>query len=166
MTKRIGRASTAKVIARITGPNGMNAGLAALTQADRALAAPLDIAHFRAQNAAAELAEAASGIQYPTVNVYCEKIVNSLTEKFRRFSGTVHMGVEIRHSQDRLDGLQDKLELYADAVANSLDGARGDWGDGIYYAGGYEISFGAVKRGGRHFVQPAKITFQIAVSRS
>jgi hypothetical protein len=166
MTRRIGRASTAKVMTRITGPNGMNAGLAALAQTDRAVAAPLATAHFHAANAAADLAEAATAVQYPTINVYCEKIVNSLTEKFRRFSGTVHMGVEIRHSQDRLEGLQDRLELYADAVADALDGARGDWGDGMFYAGGYEVAFGAIKRGGRHFAQTAKVTFQIGVSRS
>ena len=39
--------------------------------------------------------------------MYCEKIVNDLTEKFRTFSGTVQMAIELRHSQDRLEGLQD-----------------------------------------------------------
>ncbi len=76
------------------------------------------------------------------------------------------MAVEIRHSQDRLDGMENSLERYADAVAHVLDMARGDWGDGMYYAGGYEISFGTVKQGGKGFVQTAKVTFEVGVSRS
>ncbi len=89
---------------------------------------------MRAQNVAADLAERSTAVKYPAVNVYCEKIVNNLTEKFRTFSGHVQMAIEVRHSQDRLDGLQDALELYTDAVMQVLDASRGDWGDGMFYA--------------------------------
>ena len=82
----------------------MNADLAALAQG----AAPRRLidAQVRAQNVAADLAEQSTRVQYPAVNVYCEKIVNNLTEKFRSFSGTVQMAIEVRHSQDRLEGLR------------------------------------------------------------
>ena len=166
MTKQIGAASAAKVVALIVGPKGVNAGLAALAQANQPRVARLDATHVRAQNVAADLAERGGGVQYPAVNVYCDKVVNSLTEKFRRFSGSVQVAVEIRHSQDRLDGLQNGLEIYADAIAQTLDGARGDWGDGMFYAGGYEVSFGGAKQGGKNFIQTAKITFEIGVSRN
>ncbi|MGD0498504.1 MAG: hypothetical protein ABSC23_08705 [Bryobacteraceae bacterium] len=166
MTQQIGGASAAKTIALIVGPKGVNAGLAALTQpANQPRATPLDAAQVRAQNVAADLAER-GGAQYPAVNVYCEKVVNSLVEKFRSFSGSVQMAVEIRHSQDRLDGLQDQLEVYADAATQALDGARGDWGDGMFYAGGYQVAFGGAKQGGKNFIQTAKITFEIGVSRN
>jgi hypothetical protein len=105
-------------------------------------------------------------MQFPAVNVYCEKIVNSLVEKFRRFSGTVQTTVELRHSQDRLDGLQDGLENYADAIMQVLNANRGDWGNGMFYCGEYQAVFGAVKHGGKNFMQVAKITFEIGVSRS
>jgi hypothetical protein len=36
----------------------------------------------------------------------------------------------------------------------------------MYYSGGYEVTLGAVKHGGRNFIQAAKITFEIGVSRS
>jgi hypothetical protein len=36
----------------------------------------------------------------------------------------------------------------------------------MYYTGGYEVALGAVKHGGRNFIQTAKITFQIGVSRN
>jgi hypothetical protein len=166
MNGKIGSATTSKVIQRITGPKGVNAGLAALTQGGTALASPLDMAQVRSQNVAADVAERSSTVQYPAANVYCEKIVNSLKEKFRTFSGGVQMAVELRHSQDRLDGLQDALELYTDALTQVLQAGRGDWGDGMFYGGEYEVSFGPVKKGGKNYIQVAKVTFEIGVSRS
>jgi hypothetical protein len=34
----------------------------------------------------------------------------------------------------------------------------------MYYAGGYQASFGPVKHGGRNFIQVAKVTFDVGVS--
>ena len=76
------------------------------------------------------------------------------------------MAVELRHPQDRLDGLQDTLELYTDALTQVLNGGRGDWGDGMFYGGAYEVSFGPVKKGGKNYLQVAKIAFEIGVSRN
>jgi hypothetical protein len=166
MQPRIGNAVTAKVFDRVTGPTGINSGLAALSESERALAGPLDATQVRTQNVALDLVERGSTVKYPAVHLYCEKIANTLAEKFRTFSGNVQMAIEIRHSHDRLDGLQDRLELYADAMAQVLHTNRGDWGDGMFYAGAYELSFGAVKHGGKNFLQVAKITFQIGVSKS
>src|SRR4051794_12246336 len=79
-------------------------------------------ARVRLQNVSGEMADRSQAMQYPAIYVYCEKIVNSLTEKFRSFSGTVQMAVEIRHSQDRLEGLQAGLEEYADGIMQVLNG--------------------------------------------
>jgi hypothetical protein len=98
--------------------------------------------------------------------VYCEKVVNDLREKFRRFSGAVQMAIEVRHSQDRMDGLEAALEAQADAVTAALTESRGDWGDGAYYAGGYQVTFGRVTRGGKNFSQAAKVTFEVGMNRS
>ena len=128
--------------------------------------APLNAAQVRLQNVAADLAERGSTVKYPAVNVYCEQIVNQMTEKFRTFSGTVHMAIEIRHSQDRLEGLQASLDVYTDAMTAVLDTGRGDWGDGTFYSGAYKAALGAVKQGGKNFIQVAKITFGIGVSKN
>jgi hypothetical protein len=164
MTNQIGSLLTTKVLQRITGPSGVNSGLAARAQGSPAPPAPLLAAQVRAQNVAPDVADRSTAAQYPSVNVYCEKIVNSLAEKFRTFSGNVQMAIELRHSQDRLEGLQDALELYADAIMQMLNASRGDWGDGMFYTGEYQATFGAVKHGGRNFQQIAKITFEIGVS--
>jgi hypothetical protein len=144
----------------------MNTNLAGLMAPESALVKPISPTQIRPQKVAADLEVHANAMSYPALIVYSEKIVNSLKEKFRSFSGAIQMAVEVRHSQDRLDGLQESLELYVDSITQVLDSNRGDWGNGMYYCGGYEVTLGAVKHGGRNFIQAAKITFEIGVSRS
>jgi hypothetical protein len=166
MTTTIGSLITGQVIGLLTGASGVNSYLGASAQNNGQPLIPLSNAQVRAQNVAPDIADQSNTMQYPAINVYCEKIVNSLVEKFRSFSGSVLTTVELRYSQDRLDGLQDALENYADAIMQILYTNRGDWGNGMFYAGQYQVAFGAVKHGGKNFLQVAKITFEIGVSRS
>src|ERR1700722_14922639 len=99
----------------LTGSTGINFYVGAYTQDNGRPLAPLQSGQIRAQNIPAELADKSSAMQFPSANVYCERIVNSLTEKFRTFSGVVQTTVELRHSQDRLGGLKERLGGYADA---------------------------------------------------
>jgi hypothetical protein len=117
-----------------------------------------------AQNAAPELSERSTITKYPIVCVYCSKISNLLREKFRTFSGNAEMVIESRVSQDRLDDIGTNSQLYVDAITQVLDSNRGDWGDGVYYGGGYEVSFGGVKQGGLNFIQIAKVSFVVEIS--
>jgi hypothetical protein len=160
----LGSTATATVIGMITGPTGMNANLGSLSAPDSSIASPINLGQVYGQNVASDLAERSTTTNYPSVYVYCEKIANTQTEKFRSFSGNMQMAIEVRHSQDRLDGIQNALELYVDSVTQILSDGQGDWGNGFYYAGGYSVALGAVKHGGRNFIQIAKITFQIEVS--
>jgi hypothetical protein len=162
----LGSTATSTIIGMITGPTGMNANLGSLSPPESEIASPINIGQIYSQNVAADLAESSTTIKYPSVYVYCEKIANTMVEKFRTFSGTMHMAIEVRHSQDRLDGIQNALELYVDSATQMLDTERGDWGNGLFYSGGYSVSLGAVKHGGRNFLQSGKITFQIDVSIS
>jgi hypothetical protein len=117
-----------------------------------------------AQNTAPELAEKTVGAKYPAIYVYCGRVSNLLREKFRTFSGEAQMAAEVRVSQDRLEGLEAQTQSLAEAVTGALDVQRGDWGDGMFFGGGYEISYGPVKHGGRNFLQIAKVTFTVEVS--
>jgi hypothetical protein len=125
-----------------------------------------DASHIHEVNVAADLAEKTAGVRYPVVNIYCEKIINDHKEKFRTFSGRVQVAAEIRLSQDRLTGLTDALETFVDAVSDVLAKNRGDWGDGMFYGGAYEVIFTAIKHGGKNFIQSAKVTFDVEVSKS
>ncbi|MEX2263564.1 MAG: hypothetical protein WD696_16525 [Bryobacteraceae bacterium] len=160
----IGIALTNKTVEVLESPTGLSSAIANLAEAGLVLA-PLAQSQLVTQNIAIELAERNLEARYPAVHVYCEKLVNVMKEKFRSFSGTAQMIIEVRVSQDRLDELGKVLQLYVDAVTQVLDGSRGDWGGGMYYTGGYEAVFGAVKRGGRNLIQSAKVGFEVQVSR-
>jgi hypothetical protein len=166
MGANIASGATAKVLCLMQGASGINASLAALQQAGSPGGGFAATVQVTAQNVAPDLVEKSTAMRYPTANIYCEKVVNTLKEKFRSFSGQVEMAMEIRYSQDGLEGLESTLELYVDAAAQALNATRGDWGDGMFYSGGYEVSFGAVKRGGRGFLQTARIGFDVGVSKS
>jgi hypothetical protein len=166
MKTTIGSLITDQVIQLLTGASGVNSYLTDALQDNGQPLFPLNSAQVRAQNVAPDIADQSNTMQYPAVNVYCEKIVNNLVEKFRTFSGSAQTTVELRHSQDRLDGLQDALDNYVDAILQVLNANRGDWGSGMFYGGQYQAVFGAVKHGGKNFQQVAKITFEIGVSRS
>jgi len=155
---------TAKLWGVLTAENGVPAAVAALS-AEQAVELPsINAEQIIAQNVAPEIAERSTASKYPLVYVYCSKIVNSLTEKFRTFSGNAQMVVEARVSQDRLDNLETNLQTYVDAITQVLESNRGDWGDGVYFNGGYEITFGPVKHGGRNLLQSAKVAVVLEVS--
>lgn len=122
------------------------------------------ITQLLVRNVSAEIAEKSAGVSYPSFQIYCEKLTNSLREKFRTFSGTARMAIEARASQDRIEGLEDRLYVYVDAITNLLDASRGDLGQGMFYTGGYEVTFGAVKQGGKNFLQTAKVVFEVEIS--
>ncbi len=159
-----GKAAATKIISILTAPTGLNGNLGALGQAAGLNLPAVAESQITAQNISAELAGRAHEVKYPTLHVYCEKLSNVLREKFRTFSGTASMAIEVRVSQDRMEGLQNLVQVYLDAVTQLLDQNRGDWGGGMFYSGGYEAAIEPIKRGGRNFIQTAKVTFHVGVS--
>src|SRR5580704_18157250 len=125
---------------------------------------PIPPAHVIQQNTPVALAERSAAVKYPVVHVYSDRTRNLLTEKFRTFSGKVRMVAEVRVSQDRIEGIEEQLRLYVDAVTAVLDGNRGSWGEGAFFTGGYEVSIDPVRHGGRNFLQIAKVEFEVDVS--
>lgn len=160
-----GRQATGKLMELLAAPAGLNAQLAELAGSEAEAAAQIDAGQMTAQNVAMELAERSLPVRYPALHIYCEKLANNQREKFRTFSGTAEMAVEVRVSQDRLEGLEDAMATLVEAVTRVLEQNLGDWGEGMFFGGGYEASFGAVKHGGKNFVQVAKVKFVVGISR-
>jgi hypothetical protein len=114
-------------------------------------------------NIALDLWERALGGRFPQIVVYCVRVENLLVEKFRTFSGAAHLVIEVRNSQDRLEGLESRTHIYSEAVLEVLEDARGEWRTGVYYCGKYEVKFEPVRHGGKNFVQVAKIMVPVEV---
>ena len=159
-----GSSSTNHVARMLREPTGLSYTVAAISEREGQPLGPVEASQVVTQNVSHDLAERTAGVGYPVFYVYCEKISNQLKEKFRVFSGQVQMVVEIRVSQDRLEEIERQLGLCVEAVTDVLDLHRGSWGRGMFYAGGYDASFGEIRHGGRNFVQSAKVTFEVDVS--
>jgi hypothetical protein len=144
--------------------DGVSVRVGAIEQDDSSLQAT-GIRTIVALNASVDISEKTGYVQYPALLVYCDKLANTLVEKFRQFSGKAHMVVEVRHSQDTLDGIEASVQMFVDAVCAMLDDSRGDWGSGAFYSGGYEVSYEPVGRGGKNFLQRAKVGFNVEVSK-
>jgi hypothetical protein len=156
---------TTDVVTRLrANTDGVSARVGAITQSD-STAQAAGIRTILAQHANVELSEKSGAAHYPALLVYCDRMSNTLQEKFRRFSGKAHMVIEVRHSQDRLDSIEANLQVYVDAVCALLDDSRGDWGGGSFYGGGYEVHYEPVARGGVNFLQRAKVGFEVEVSK-
>jgi hypothetical protein len=161
---RVGSIVSSKLAGLLTADSGLTTSIAMIT-ADANITLPgIGPQQVVTQHVALELAEKTFPLKYPLVNVYCDKVSNTLREKFRVFSGKAHLVIETRVSQDRLDGVESQLQIYVDAVTQVLDQSRGDWGQGMFYSGGYEVTFDAVKQGGKNFVQLAKVTLEVEIS--
>ncbi|MDZ4798332.1 MAG: hypothetical protein SGI92_09230 [Bryobacteraceae bacterium] len=113
--------------------------------------------------AAADLAEKAGAVKYPVLHVYCDRIQNTLNEKFRTFSGKADLNIEIRVSHDHLDQLQVQLRDYVQAVTTVLERNRGAWDSTTWYAGTYEVTFSPVRRGGRNYLQTARVRLEVNI---
>jgi hypothetical protein len=156
---------TSMVVSKLTSAvDGVNARVAAIGTADPSVQT-IGIQTVITQNASVDISEKTGHAHYPALLVYCDKVSNTLKEKFRQFSGKAHMVVEVRHSQDQLTAIEANLSTYVDSVCALLDDSRGDWGGGAIYGGGYEVSYEAVGRGGKNFLQRAKVGFDVEVSK-
>jgi hypothetical protein len=156
--------STQKVVEVLAAGGGLGAALEALNVQQGLTLPQITAQQIIAQNVTPEVSDLSTVDNYPLVYVYCTKVINLLREKFRTFSGEAQMVVEARVSQDRLDLIESNLQAYMDAITQVLNNSRGDWGDGIFFDGGYAVTFGGVKHGGRNFLQIAKVAFVLEIS--
>lgn len=161
---RIGTQAVRELASRLRAETGLPFALARLEESEGLPSGTVEPAKVIETNASSELLEKRAGATYPSVHVYCERIENKLAEKFRTFSGVVSMVAEVRVSGDRVEGLETSLRLQVEAITSVLDLSRGSWGGGAFYGGGYVVEFEPLRHGGRHYVQSARVRFELRVS--
>ena len=105
-------------------------------------------------------------LTYPRVCLYSSGLKNTQVEKFRSLSGMVAVVVEIWASGNMVTQSDQWIHFYVEAVTDILRSDIGDWGDGIFFSGAYDIQFQQPKAGGFGFVQSAKVTCNLNVSRN
>lgn len=155
-----------RILELLSGEGGLAEGLEQIKAAYGQDPARPDPATVRVLKAAPEFAERALGARYPEVRVYWDRIRSRPTEKFRRFSGEMRVVLEARVSQDRLEGITERLQYYCDALRDVLERRSGCIGPGLYLSGEYEVQVEPVKKGGSQFVQAAKVTCTVIINRT
>lgn len=162
---KAGSVAPRKMVEFLTSPDsGLGPAVAGIAQESGVDLAPIPAERVVNQNVSFELSARAQVVKYPAVYVYTDRVRNLLTEKFRTFSGKVRTIAEVRVSEDRIEGLEEQLRLYVEAVTQVMDANRGSWGEGAFFTGGYEVRIEPVRHGGRNFLQIAKVEFEVDLS--
>jgi hypothetical protein len=104
--------------------------------------------------------------RYPLFQLYCDKIENQMREKFVAFSGTVFLTIEIQVSHEHAQNLTAALHQYTDAVTKTIEDSRGNLASGTFLSGRYTVTFDPPKSGGLRFVQIARVSCPVEISRA
>lgn len=162
---RTGSVVTQILVGFLNDPNtGLGPAVASLAEDSGIALAPIPPEHVIDQNVPIAIAERSRAVKYPVIHVYSDRTRNLLTEKFRTFSGKVRVVAEVRVSQDRIEGIEDQLRLYVDAITQVLDANRGSWSQGAFFTGGYEVTYEPMQHGGKNLLQIAKVIFEVDLS--
>ncbi len=156
---------TAQVLQMTADLLNATAGLAASLTDYAALAEFMTAPVATVSHVPQELQERQKKVAYPICRVYCDQVQNDGRVKFRRFSGTYRVVVEVTHSQDRLEGITETLQSTADAVSDALDRNSGNLGAGMVLQPGYVAEVDEVKKGGLHYQQSARVKFMVSWER-
>jgi hypothetical protein len=117
-------------------------------------------------SASAEIGDKDFQLTYPRICLYSTTVKNTHIEKFRSLSGTVSVTAEVWASSNLLQDTDQWIHFYVEAMTNILRQSIGDWGDGIFFSGVYDVQFQPPKVGGFGYVESAKVTCNVNVSRN
>jgi hypothetical protein len=117
-------------------------------------------------SASAEIGDKDFQLTYPRICLYSTAVKNTHIEKFRSLSGTVSVTADVWASANLLQDTDQWIHFYVEAMTNILRQSIGDWGDGIFFSGVYDVQFQPLKVGGFGYVESAKVTCNVNVSRN
>ena len=159
-------AAAQKAWTLLTATDAMSAQVSALaTSAGIAVPAiPADQVYV--SSASTGMAELEQEPGYPRVALWSSRLKNTQIEKFRSVSGTVTVTAEIAATAELIGDVDTWIHYYVEALTTVLSNNRGDWGEGAFYGGGFDVEILPPKTGGTGFLQIARINFDVGVGRN
>jgi hypothetical protein len=115
-------------------------------------------------SASADTADLSLQLTYPRICLYSSGMKNTQAEKFRSFSGSVSVTAEIWASGDLASDTDAWIHFYVEGMTQILRQNIGDWGDGLFFSGAYDVQLQPPKAGGFGYVESAKVTCSVNVS--
>ncbi|MBV8553390.1 MAG: hypothetical protein JOY54_19000 [Acidobacteriaceae bacterium] len=153
-----------KISNLLTSSNALQEQISSLASSAQSDIPVINSTHVVLSSASPDLADMNAQLGYPRVCLYCNAIQNKQSEKFRSFSGTIAAVAEVWASANLVTQVDQWIHFYVEALTELLRAQRGDWGDGFFFSGKYDVQFQPPKSGGLGFVQSAKVTCTFNVS--
>lgn len=153
-----------KIANLLTSHNALQLEIATLATAANIMIPPIPADQVLLLSAAADICDKNIQLTYPRICLYSSGLKNLQTEKFRSLSGTVSVVTEIWASGNKATDTDQWIHFYVEAMTTLLRQNIGDWGDGFFFSGIYDVQLQTPKAGGLGFVQSAKVTSNLNVS--
>lgn len=150
----------------LTAENALSSQIAAVEEEFGYTLPAIPLSQIVLSAADADVLDRRQQISYPRIAVYADHVVNDLREKFRTLSGTVSVTIAVAASADLVDQVEQWIHYYVEAITNVLSQNIGDWGNGMFFPGTYDVQLQPPKPGGSGFVQTANVTCLLSVSRN
>lgn len=154
-----------KVFDLLTGANLVGQLISTLSVEANEIVPTIGPAQIVVTSVTPEVGDQNVQLTYPRICLYSSGLKNTQIEKFRSLSGTVAVVADIWASGNMVTQTDQWIHFYVEAVTQILRRNIGDWGDGIFFPGTYDIQFQQAKAGGFGFVQSARVTSSLNVSR-
>jgi hypothetical protein len=158
--------STQKLSDLLTKENALEESIDALAASSNLTLPTITSAGVVLSSASADIDDKNVQLTYPRICLYSTALKNTQLEKFRSLSGTVSVIAELWASANLLQDTDQWIHFYVEAMTDILRRSIGDWGDGIFFSGMYDVQFQPPKVGGFGYVESAKVTCVLNVSRS
>jgi hypothetical protein len=155
-----------KFAALLTTSSAIETQVASLSASSGVNVPIIPASHVYLSSAPAGMAELQQQLGYPRISVFSTKLKNTQAEKFRSLSGSVTVTAEIAATGDLLADVDTWIHFYVEAITAILRQNRGDWGDGVFFSGAFDIDVQPPKPGASGFLQLARVNFDVGVSRN
>lgn len=155
-----------KVSDLLTGGNALQQQIGAIAASCNANVPPITSTQVVLSSASPGIDDMNIQLSYPRICLYSEAVKNMQIEKFRSLSGTVSVVAEIWASANLVNESDQWIHFYVEGMTDILRQNIGDWGDGFFFSGVYDVQFQPPQPGGIGFAQSAKVTCDLNISRN
>ncbi len=153
-----------KLQALLTTNDALMTRISSLAAQTGAVVPALTSSQVVLNSAANEIANREILLTYPRLCLYASQIRNAQREKFRSFSGYVVLVAELWASGNMIGDADQWIHFYVEGLTAILRANIGDWGNGFFFSGIYDVQLQPPKVGGFGYLELAKLTCHLEVS--
>jgi hypothetical protein len=154
-----------KVANLLTASNALQTQLGALAAAAGQPVPTVHSGQVVVTSATQDMGDKSMQLTYPRICLYASGLKNTRAEKALTLSGTVSVTGEVWASANLVQQADTWIHFYVEAFTLLLRQNAGDWGDGFFFSGVYEVAFQPPKTGGLGYVESAKVICALNVSQ-